>query len=151
MKSLLASHGSVGAVAAENAAVSHCAWGDALDHLYVIPSWWAQMTGDDWLNNGISRNRYRDYLQYELIKESQDVIERVSKKCQQKNIRYHSIVVVGETNHTLYQHSKNRDYATVFIGSHRPKGTAGIRDRMLTKKILSSLGNKLAVIDHPHG
>ena len=151
MKNLLASHGSVGGVAAENAAIAYCAQGDELDHLYVIPSWWAHMTGDDWLNNGVSRNRYREYLESELMKESQVTIMRVSEKCQQKNIRYHSIVVVGETNHALYQHAQIKDYATVFIGSHRPKGMAGIRDRMLTKNILTSLDNKLAVIDYPHG
>ena len=85
---LLASHGSVGAIAAEQAAIAACIAGDELDHLYVIPSWWSGMTGDDWLNNGITRNRFRDYVEQQLWEESQQVSVRVQQQCVQAGIKY---------------------------------------------------------------
>ncbi|HDZ79452.1 MAG TPA: universal stress protein, partial [Gammaproteobacteria bacterium] len=48
---LLASHGTVGAQAAEQMAIRMCSSGAKLHHLIVVPSLWKGMTGDDWLNN----------------------------------------------------------------------------------------------------
>ena len=71
---LLASHGTKGAIAAERAALDMCKKGDRLHHLLVVPTLWEGMTGDDWLNNGSTRNRFRRYLESELEKE---VIEHI--------------------------------------------------------------------------
>ncbi len=149
MKRLLASHGSCGGVAAENVAIESCRAGDQLDHLYVIPGWWADMTGDDWLNNGSTRNAYRNYLESELYHESERVIERIKNKCKQKNICYRLKLVVGDSAKTLM--SLGREYEKVYIGSRRPNGSKGINDRMLTKYALKKLQDQLEIIDYPNG
>ena len=59
---LLASHGTDGAKAAEKMALQVCEKGARLHHLLVVPSFWKGMTGDDWLNNGSTRDNFRRYL-----------------------------------------------------------------------------------------
>ena len=149
MKSLLASHGSLGAKAAEKVAIASCKSGDQLDHLYVIPSWWADMTGDDWLNNGASRNSYRHYLERELEKESLSVINRIRDKCEKKKISYKSILLVGNCEQLLQKYADN--YSKVFVGSCRPKTIEGLNDKMLTNKVLNKLKDQLEIIQFPHG
>lgn len=147
-KNLLASHGSQGALAAEAAALSDCQPGDQLDHLYVIPAWWAEMTGDDWLNNGVSRNSYRQHLESELKKEYESVVQRVQHACEQRNIGYNALLIVGDGERTLC--ALGADYQKIFIGSRRPKNYQGLRDRMLTKKVLRAFKDRLKIIDYPH-
>lgn len=151
MKNLLASHGSRGGIAAENAAIDYSNQGDDLDHLYVVPLWWSHMTGDDWLNNGITRNRYRDYLQNELTQESEEVINRVRQECKQKKINYNALITIGDSDESLYLQSNKHTYGKIFIGSRRPKHVEGLQDIMLTRKIIKKIGVKLEVIDYPHG
>ena len=150
MKNLLASHGTPGAIAAEDAAIALCDKGDELDHLIVIPSWWADMTGDDWLNNGVSRNRYRAHLESELNNECDTSVRRVYEKCQQENIHYHSIVMLGETDKLLQKLGSDEKYAKVIVGSHRPKHVGGLKDTMLSSKVIKNLGERIEVIAYPH-
>ncbi|MDW3096109.1 MAG: hypothetical protein R8G33_10590 [Gammaproteobacteria bacterium] len=150
MKNLLASHGSPGSIAAEDAAIALCDEGDELDHLVVIPLWWANMTGDDWLNNGVSRNRYCSYLESELNDECDKSVMRVYEKCQQKNIHYHSIVMLGETEKLLQKFGSDEKYKKVIVGSHRPKYMSGLKDIMLTHRVIRKLGQRIEVIAHPY-
>lgn len=150
MNYLLASHGTAGALAAEIAAIDFCTAGDHLDHLIVIPEWWSGMTGDDWLNSGASRNRYRDYLTAELNNEKDAVVSRVNKLCQLKSIYYNAIASVGDSSEVLEMYVKDGRYEKIFIGSRRPSSCEGINDRMLTKKILKAMHNKLTVVAHPY-
>ena len=63
---LLASHGTEGAMAAEKMALILCNKGAKLHHLIVVPTLWEGITGDDWLNNGSTRDTFRRYLETEL-------------------------------------------------------------------------------------
>ena len=103
------------------------------------------MTGDDWLNNGVSRNHYCEYLDAELKKESELVIVRVRNKCKHKKISYQSILLVGESNKVLLDYAQH--YQHVYVGTHRKKNQQGLNDRMLTKKVSRSLRQKLHVIN----
>lgn len=147
---LLASHGSRGGIAAEQSALRTCLPGDQLDHLYVIPSWWADMTGDDWLNNGVTRNHFRNYLSEQLWQESQQVIQRVRRLCTQKNIHYQSLLQIGRSDTRLEQTVKESDYDQIFIGSRRPKHRHGLRDTMLTVRIEKHYANCLHIVSYPH-
>lgn len=149
MKHLLASHGSPGSIAAEEAAIESCCKGDSLDHLYVIPSWWADMVGDDWLNNGVSRNSYRNYLENELYAEAKLVSDRIESKCQCKNIHYQLKMIIGDSEKTLM--SLGQQYEKVFIGSRCPKKHEGLNDRMLTNQAKKTLQDQLEIIAYPHG
>lgn len=148
---LLASHGSNGGIAAEQAAIRACSPEDQLDHLYVIPSWWRDMTGDDWLNNGVARNRFRNYLSEQLWQESREVIQRVQKLCQQNKIIYHSIFQVGQSDQSLQQTIIQSEYYRIFIGSRRPGHVEGLCDTMLTPWIEKQFANQLQVVSYPNG
>ncbi len=148
---LLASHGSVGGIAAEQEAINACNEGDELDHLYVIPSWWASMTGDDWLNNGVTRNRFRNYLTEELGRESQLVIKRIHQLCMQHKIKYKSLLQVGCSDVGLKEAADKKEYQKIIIGNRRPKHVEGIHDHMLTPRIRKQLGKRLHIVSHPHG
>ena len=148
MNRLLASHGSAASIAAEKAAIAACRAGDRLDHLYVIPSWWSDMTGDDWLNNGVIRNDYRQHLENELNIETEKVSRRIQAQCRLKNINYQLKLFVGDSAESLS--SLGHHYDTIYIGSRRPKGYPGVNDRMLTKGVYKLLQNRLEIIAFPN-
>ena len=148
---LLASHGSRGAIAAEQAAIYACKHQDQIHHLYVVPSWWADMTGDDWLNNGVSRNRFRHYLENELSNDSQETISRIKRACANKHIEYSLSMIVGNSEKTLHQIASDCVYNHIFIGEMRPRHTSGLNDRMLTRKNRQTFQHVLNIIPHPDG
>ena len=108
------------------------------------------MTGDDWLNNGASRNRFRDYLSETLWQESQEVISRVRQTCAEQKINYCSLLLVGESEQSLRNMAGSKDYQKIILGSRRPRHIQGIRDRMLTNRLQEHLGTKLCIITHPN-
>ena len=148
---LLASHGSLGALAAENVALAACKPKDEVHHLYVIPSWWADMTGDDWLNNGISRDRFKKHLEGELRKESDETIARIKHECEKSNVKYQLHFVVGDSEESLREFVNKGNYQNVFLGERRPRNVSGPNDRMLTRQNRSLLAKKITIIPHPHG
>ena len=137
-------------MAAEQSAIDQCRAGDRIDHLLVIPSWWKDMTGDDWLNNGVSRNRFRDYLSDQLWQESQQVIERVQQGCIRNGIKYRSLVHLGRSDRMLEETLNQNEYDQIFMGSRRPKHQLGLRDTMLTTKIIKQFIKQLYIVAHPH-
>ena len=130
---LLASHGSEGAQAAELMALSLCNEGGHLHHLVVVPSFWQGMTGDDWLNNGITRDRFRRYLEDQLSQEVNEHQTRVSEAAAERKLSYSSEVIIGEPDECLINASQKEPYDLVVMGSPRPKGKTGLRSRMVTK------------------
>jgi hypothetical protein len=148
---LLASHGSRGAIAAEQTAIQSCQPADQIHHLYVIPSWWADMTGDDWLNNGISRNRFRNYLENELSKESDETICRIRRACEEKQLEYTLSIVVGSSEKTLHELASNSEYQRIFLGEIRPKNISGLNDKMLSRRNRVTFKNELTIIPYPDG
>lgn len=130
---LLASHGTEGAQAAEAMAFKLCQKGGHVHHLIVVPTLWQGMTGDDWLNNGSTRDRFRRYLEDELSREVEEHKTRVSQAAEAHQLRYTSEVIIGEPDECLINVSKKADYDLVVMGSPRPKGKTGLRSRMVTK------------------
>lgn len=147
---LLASHGSPGAIEAERVALNQCCEGDYIDHLLVVPDWWADMTGDDWLNSGASRNRYRAYIEEQLKQEAEQVFLRLENECYMRGINYSSIFVVGNTPQVFKEFVCAEKYTKIFTGSRRPSSYTGVKDRMLTKKIIKRAGCKLVMVEHPN-
>ena len=131
---LLASHGTEGAQAAEQMAIELCKQGGHVHHLIVVPKrLWEGMTGDDWLNNGSTRDTFRRYLEDQLSQEVEEHQARVSDAAKTKDLNYTSEVVVGEPEECLINTSQKEAYDLVVMGSPRPKGKAGLKSRMLTK------------------
>lgn len=130
---LLASHGTEGARAAEAMALKLCEKGGHVHHLIVVPTLWQGMTGDDWLNNGSTRDRFRRYLEDELSQEVEAHKSRVSQAAEVHQLRYTSEVIVGEPDECLINSSKKAEFDLIVMGSPRPKGKSGLRSRMVTK------------------
>lgn len=147
---LLASHGTAGARAAEQMAFRLCRGGGALHHLVVVPELWKGMTGDDWLNNGWTRDRFRDYLESELEREIREHLGRVASEAEEQNVDYSAEVVVGALDVCLIHASTQADYDLVVIGSPRPKGTPGIRSRMKTEPLVRALTSPLLIVPYPN-
>ncbi|MFV1982698.1 MAG: universal stress protein [Thiohalomonadales bacterium] len=146
---LLASHGTRGAIAAEQYAIQMCQEGATIKHLIVVPSLWQGMTGDDWLNNGSTRDTYRRYLEAELGKEVDEHCDRVSKSAKKHNINYSHQIVVGEPEECLIKLSKEIDFDVIVMGSKRPKGISGLRSRMKAEKITKSIKVPLMIVPYP--
>lgn len=132
---LLASHGTDGAQAAEKIAMELCEKDGHIHHLIVVPTLWEGMTGDDWLNNGKTRNTFRKYLEDELSDECNEHIDRVSAAAKAHNLNYSNKVIVGEPDKCLQEISASGSYDLVVMGSPRPKGVSGLRSRMRSKKM----------------
>jgi nucleotide-binding universal stress UspA family protein len=147
---LLASHGTDGAKAAERQTLQMCAKGSRIHHLFVVPDFWKGMTGDDWLNNGSTRNRFRDYLESELEGEVREHIARLQEEAQAKEIDYSAEVMVGKPEQCLIEASKQADYDMVVMGSPRPKGIKGLRSRMTTEPLLRNLTSPLLIVPYPN-
>lgn len=147
---LLASHGTDGARAAERMAFGLCRNGGQLHHLIVVPELWKGMTGDDWLNNGWTRDRFRNYLESELEGEIREHVKRVSDEAVERGVEYSAEVVVGDLDACLIKASGETKYDLVVIGSPRPKGTPGIRSRMKTEPLARALTSPLLIVPYPN-
>lgn len=146
---LLASHGTDGAMAAEQMALKMCKSGAKLHHLIVVPTLWQGMTGDDWLNNGSTRDKFRRYLEGELGREIEEHCHRMGKEAEEHSLNYSKEIVVGDPEKCLLASSKKDTYDLVIIGSPRPKGKAGLRSRMATEPLARSLPVPLLIVPYP--
>jgi len=149
---LLASHGTEGAIVAENMAIRVCAPGGRIDHLVVVPEFWQSMTGDDWLNNGATRDQFRDYLQTELGQEIDQQCNRIQKKIADHALAYDNVILFGNPEQALLNHVRSRAYDVVVVGSPRPTGIKerlSLRSKMLTKKMLHTLQTALLIVPYP--
>jgi len=146
---LLASHGTDGALEAEKMAFKLCDKGSRLHHLIVVPTLWKGMTGDDWLNNGSTRNTFCRYLEGELSREVDENISRVSQAAKQHELAYSSDVIIGEPNDCLLDVSKKNGYDLIIVGSPRPKGKSGLRSRMVTDLVTRNLNVPVLIVPYP--
>lgn len=146
---LLASHGSEGALAAEQKALGYCGEGVSLTHLVVVPEFWEGMTGDDWLNNGGTRNTFCRYVESELENEVRENLQRVQAAVEASGAGYDYKVMQGEPDKCLLALVEELDCERVILGGLRPKGVTGLRSRMLTDKVLRDLDVALEVLPWP--
>jgi len=147
---LLASHGTEGAQAAERMAFAMCEKGTKLHHLVVVPTLWEGMTGDDWLQNGSTRNTFRRYLENEIGQEIDAHCDKLSVEANAHELSYSKEIRVGEPDECLIQASLEGEYDMVIMGSPRPKGKTGLRSRMNTKPLAKSLSVPLLIVPFPH-
>ena len=147
---LLSSHGTEGAQAAERAAIAMCGADASINHLLVIPDLWKDMMGDDWLNNGVTRDRYGRYIESELGKEIDEHIARVRQQAEEKGIHYNCKVILGKPDKCLTNACDETKYDLVIMGSPRPKGISGIRSRMTTEPLAQKLTSPLLIVPYPN-
>jgi nucleotide-binding universal stress UspA family protein len=146
---LLASHGTEGARAAERLAVNLCAANGQIHHLLVVPDLWKGMMGDDWLNNGITRDRYGRYLESELGREVDEHSKRIEELADSNGLRYSLQLVLGKPEKCLVDACLNAAYDLVVMGSPRPKGISGLRSRMTLEPLARGLAIPLLIAPYP--
>ncbi len=146
---LLASHGTIGSEAAVSYALTLCHSGASLHHLIVVPEFWKGMMGDDWLNNGVSRDRFARYLESELGRETDQHIKSVRERAASANIQYHHEIQVGEPHACFIAASAKQTFDIAVIGSKRPKGAPGLNSRMALDKLSGQLEIPLLIVPYP--
>ncbi|MCK5620666.1 MAG: universal stress protein [Alphaproteobacteria bacterium] len=146
---LLASHGTPGARAAEQAALSLCAREGTIWHLEVVPDFWKGMRGDDWLNNAITQQRFGDYVESQLERELAEHAEALSREVLDRGFSYENLSVLGKPAECLLDAAARETFDLVVIGSPRPKGTPGYRSRMKMETLVRGLRIPLFVAPHP--
>jgi nucleotide-binding universal stress UspA family protein len=146
---LLASHGSDGARAAEEAALDLLGEGGKLFHLVVVPDFWKGMTGDDWLNNAVTQARFGKYVEDQLAREIGLEVARLADAAEQRKIAYENSVQLGKPADCLAEAERSGAYDLVVVGAPRPKGTPGLRSRMTPETLVRALKTPLLVVPHP--
>ncbi|MGH1536706.1 MAG: universal stress protein [Gammaproteobacteria bacterium] len=147
---LLASHGTVGARAAEQTVFDLCSSNTSITHLYVVPDLWRHMLADDWLNNQITQEQFGQYLESELQQEAEQNISRVHKTIENLDANYKYKLVFGDPEKCLLQASEEDDFNMVFTGSPRPRRVPGLRSRMIMNSFPSKLTSKHIQVPYPH-
>jgi len=149
-KIILASHATPGARAAEDAAFELCAdSGASLHHLLVVPDFWKDMMGDDWLNNAVTQIRFGNYIENQLVQEVATEIERLSERAKQEGIAYKDDVQLGKPTACLLDACAKDSFDLCVIGAPRPKGAEGYRSRMDLKPLTKTLPVRLLIVPHP--
>ncbi len=145
---LLASHGTPGACAAEQAALNMCSLNSELHHLFVVPDFWKGMLGDDWLNNAITQINYGKYLAWELEKDIQATVNRVRSKSEELGINYSTTIKMGKPAECLIETAKSANFDLIIIGSPRPKHEDGIKSRMNCEMLVCELSVPLLIVPY---
>lgn len=148
---LLASHGTEGAQAAEKKVLNMCTKGVHVTHLLVVPEFWKDMLGDDWLNNISTRKRFEHYLETELSDEAYGHIQRVQDRLVKSGADTTHEVVLGRPDRCLVDACEQSAFDLVVMGSPRPRGSSGLRSRMATRHVVRLLKTPQLVVPHPRG
>ena len=146
---VIASHGTPGAQAAEQAALAWCRAGGRLSHLVVVPDLWRGMMGDDWLNNASTRDTYGKYVESELQREIDVHVGRLRSQAAAAGIAYEFRVTLGKPTECLLAFSREVAPDLVVIGAPRPKGITGLRSRMHPEQLAGALVMPLLVVPYP--
>ena len=146
---LIASHGTPGARAAEQAALAWCGAGGRLSHLVVVPDLWRGMLGDDWLNNASTRDVYGKYVENQLQLEVQSHVDRLRALAAAAGLAYEFKIMLGRPTECLIDYSREVAPALVAIGAPRPKGITGLRSRLHPERLVGAMTVPLLIIPYP--
>ncbi len=147
---LLASHGTTGACAAEQVALNLQRDRPLkLHHLIVVPDFWKDMLGDDWLNNAITQIRFGHYVESQLEREIQQTIQRVNTAAESRQIPYSFDVMLGKPTQCLLQLAHAGRFDLVVIGSPRPKTYPGLNSHLEVETLQRALPVPLLIIPFP--
>ena len=143
---LLAYHGTDGAKRAEELAFHIVSPdGGRIVHLLVVPSLWAGMQGDDWLNNASTRDVFGHYVEGLLEKDAAEQISAIETRCRRHRLGYTPLLRVGDPADCLLAAIREIAVDLVVIGPPRPKKTPGLRSRMDLEKLARDLPVPLLV------
>lgn len=146
---MLASHGTPGARAAEQAALHALERGGLLHHLIIIPEFWRHMSGDGWRINASTEHAFCDYLEGQIEAETRAELQRVHGDAVARGLSYRARSETGPLAETLIGIANAGDYELVMIGAPRPRGQVGLRSRMDVAKLVRGLRVPLVIVPIP--
>ncbi|MDH5750322.1 MAG: universal stress protein [Rhodospirillales bacterium] len=147
---LLASHGTAGGAAAESLALEICRENAGrLHQLIVVPDFWKDMMGDDWLNNAVTQIRFGNYVENQLQREIAEHVELTAAKAKDAGIPYSNVLKLGKPADCLIEENNAASFDLAVIGSPRPKGTPGLRSRMNLETLVRGLNIPLLIVPYP--
>lgn len=146
---LLASHGTIGARAAERMALSLCGAGVTVLHLTVVPDLWRGMMGDDWLNNVSTRDVYCKHIESELGREIDQNRSRLEPEVTALGARYEASIRLGKPADCLLALAAETNPDVVIMGSPRPPKVPGLRSRMQPELLVHGLAATLLIAPYP--
>jgi len=146
---LLGSHGTVGAMEAEKAAIALGAENSNIFHLIVIPEFWRGMVGKDWLHNPGDSRDHDTYVESQLEKEISQHIERLKNAAHKKRVKYNYQVVVGKPAEIMVETANSGKFEIAVIGSPRPRGKKGLRSRMELDEIAREINIPILIVPFP--
>lgn len=148
-KLILAHHGTPGAIRAEELAFSLAEPGlTQMVHLWVVPEFWADMQGDDWLNNASTRDGFGNYVEKLLQDEANAWVERLSARCQGAGLPFRSVIRLGEPTREIVKLA-SWESAPVVIGPRRKRGMPGLRSHLDLGQLACQLTTPLLMAAHP--
>jgi nucleotide-binding universal stress UspA family protein len=128
---LLCHHGTPGAAAAAILALDCAIPGQTtLVHCLVVPTLWAGMQGDDWLNNASTRDAFADYVENLLENDARRELSGVAAQCRERGVAWQGIVRYGEPAEVALAVADEVQADLVVIGPPRRKGEEGLRSRL---------------------
>ncbi|MEO5332779.1 MAG: universal stress protein [Magnetococcus sp. YQC-5] len=148
---LLAHHGTEGARRVEPIAFQLAQqWQAEIVHLLVVPEFWQDMMGDDWLNNASTRQLFGSYLENLLSREALEQVRSLEARCQALHLEYDARIRFGDPTTCLLEYAKIVQPAMVVMGSPRPKGVPGLRSRMRILDLMRGLTVPLLIVPWIH-
>jgi nucleotide-binding universal stress UspA family protein len=147
---LLGHHGTTGAALAAALALEMAAPGRTrVVHCLVVPDLWADMQGDDWLNNASTRDDFGRYVENLLEREAREQLAAVEALCRQRDLTWQPMLRVGDPADCLLAVATEIAADLVVIGPPRRKDEAGLRSRMDLEKLVRQLRCPLLVASRP--
>lgn len=146
---LLASHGTPGARAAEQLALSLAPSGGRLEQLVVVPDLWKGMMGDDWLNNASTRDIYARHVEGQLQREIDEEVTRVRTQAQERGLQYAHRIVLGKPAECLLALAGELHPDLIVIGAPRPPNVRGLRSRMQLDVLMRGIVAPILVAPYP--
>lgn len=149
-KLLLCHHGTAGAKRAEDLANELAVPGaTSLVHCLVVPTLWAGMQGDDWLNDASTRDAFGDHVENMLENDAKREFAAVEVRCKEHGIAYQAVLRYGEPAETVVAVATEVGADLVVIGPPRIKGEAGLRSRMDLDTLARGLKCPLLIAPRP--
>lgn len=118
-------------------------------HCLVVPSLWAGMQGDDWLNNASTRDAFGNYVENMLAADARQVIADVESCCREQGVANRAVMRVGEPADVVVALAGEVHADLVVIGPPRKKGEEGLRSRMHLDPLVRGLPCPLLIAVRP--
>ena len=140
---LLCTHGSDGAVKAENYVFKVLAKklpDTKITVLTIIDKDWSAMSSDDWLNTSTTRTQFKDYVQEQLSREIEEDWQRIkSEHHESKNCKF--MRVVGGIETTIAEVATNLNSDLIVCGPYnkKPRRLTSVK---MEKGLADTISNK---------